>query len=176
MGNKLRITAGARERCGWISPSRPRVRSRDRGCVRDPGRHLAGDRESVARDPERGRKEGRSRTSHATNIQAYDYYLRGRQFFHQLRRREPRYARQMFNKAIELDPELHSRIPASQIRARCSTRTSMRATSTSGRRTRRAGKRSSSSLSLRKRMLSRRNRRFHSPITSAKQRKHSPRR
>jgi serine/threonine protein kinase/Tfp pilus assembly protein PilF len=40
-----------------------------------------------------------------TNIQAYDYYLRGRQFFHQLRRRSLEYARQMFNKAIELDPE-----------------------------------------------------------------------
>ncbi len=39
-----------------------------------------------------------------TNIQAYDYYLRGRQFFHQLRRRSLEYARQMFNKAIELDP------------------------------------------------------------------------
>jgi serine/threonine protein kinase/Tfp pilus assembly protein PilF len=40
-----------------------------------------------------------------TNIQAYDYYLRGRQFFHQLRRRSLEYARQMFNKAIELDPQ-----------------------------------------------------------------------
>ena len=40
-----------------------------------------------------------------TNIQAYDYYLKGRQFFHQLRRRSLEYARQMFNKAIELDPD-----------------------------------------------------------------------
>ena len=40
-----------------------------------------------------------------TNIQAYDYYLRGRQFIHQLRRRSLEYARQMFNKAIELDPD-----------------------------------------------------------------------
>jgi serine/threonine protein kinase/Tfp pilus assembly protein PilF len=39
-----------------------------------------------------------------TNIQAYDYYLRGRQFIHQLRRKSLEYARQMFNKAIELDP------------------------------------------------------------------------
>ncbi|MEO8193293.1 MAG: protein kinase [Gemmatimonadales bacterium] len=39
------------------------------------------------------------------NIQAYDYYLRGRQFFHQLRRRSLEYARQMFNRAIELDPQ-----------------------------------------------------------------------
>lgn len=40
-----------------------------------------------------------------SNIQAYDYYLRGRQFIHQLRRRSLEYARQMFNRAIELDPD-----------------------------------------------------------------------
>ncbi|MEO8193290.1 MAG: protein kinase [Gemmatimonadales bacterium] len=39
------------------------------------------------------------------NVQAYDYYLRGRQYFHQLRRKSLEYARQMFNKAIEIDPE-----------------------------------------------------------------------
>ncbi len=39
------------------------------------------------------------------NVQAYDFYLRGRQFFHQLRRRSLDYARQMFNKAIEIDPD-----------------------------------------------------------------------
>ena len=32
------------------------------------------------------------------NVQAYDYYLRGRQYFHQLRRKSLEYARQMFNK------------------------------------------------------------------------------
>ncbi len=41
----------------------------------------------------------------AVNVQAYDFYLRGRQFFHQLRRKSLDYARQMFNKAIEIDPE-----------------------------------------------------------------------
>ena len=40
----------------------------------------------------------------AVNVQAYDYYLRGRQYF-QLRRKSLEYARQMFNKAIEIDPE-----------------------------------------------------------------------
>ncbi len=40
----------------------------------------------------------------AVNVQAYDYYLRGRQY-HQLRRKSLEYARQMFNKAIEIDPE-----------------------------------------------------------------------
>ena len=41
----------------------------------------------------------------AVNVQAYDYYLRGRQYFHQLRRKSIEYAKQMFNKAIEIDPE-----------------------------------------------------------------------
>jgi serine/threonine protein kinase/tetratricopeptide (TPR) repeat protein len=39
------------------------------------------------------------------NVQAYDYYLRGRQYFHQLRRKSLEYARQMFNKAIEIDED-----------------------------------------------------------------------
>src|SRR5687767_9545982 len=41
----------------------------------------------------------------AENVQAYDYYLRGRQYFHHFRRKSLEYARQMFNKAIEIDPE-----------------------------------------------------------------------
>ncbi|HEY8165670.1 MAG TPA: tetratricopeptide repeat protein, partial [Gemmatimonadaceae bacterium] len=41
----------------------------------------------------------------AVNVQAYDYYLRGTQYFHQLRRKSLEYAKQMFNKAIEIDPE-----------------------------------------------------------------------
>jgi len=39
------------------------------------------------------------------NVEAYDFYLRGRQYFHQLRRKSLEYARQMFNRAIEIDPE-----------------------------------------------------------------------
>ncbi len=38
------------------------------------------------------------------DIQAYDYYLRGRQFFHQFRRQGFEFARQMFAKAIAIDP------------------------------------------------------------------------
>jgi serine/threonine protein kinase/Flp pilus assembly protein TadD len=38
------------------------------------------------------------------DVQAYDYYLRGRQFFHQLRRKSLEFARQMFARAIALDP------------------------------------------------------------------------
>ncbi|MDO8501803.1 MAG: protein kinase [Gemmatimonadaceae bacterium] len=41
----------------------------------------------------------------AVNVQAYDYYLRGRQYFHQLRRKSLEYAKQMFNKAIDIDPD-----------------------------------------------------------------------
>ena len=41
----------------------------------------------------------------AVNVQAYDYYLRGRQSSHQLRRKSLEHARQMFAKAIEIDPE-----------------------------------------------------------------------
>ena len=39
------------------------------------------------------------------NVEAYDYYIRGRQFFHQLRRKSLEYAKQMFNKALEIDPD-----------------------------------------------------------------------
>jgi non-specific serine/threonine protein kinase len=38
------------------------------------------------------------------DVRAYDFYLRGRQFFYQLRRNSYEYARQMFERAIEIDP------------------------------------------------------------------------
>ncbi len=38
------------------------------------------------------------------NAQAYDYYLRGRQFFHQFRRTGIQFARRMFERAIDGDP------------------------------------------------------------------------
>ncbi|MGH7583669.1 MAG: protein kinase domain-containing protein, partial [Gemmatimonadales bacterium] len=38
------------------------------------------------------------------NVEAYDYYLRGRQFFHQFRRAGIQFARRMFERAIETDP------------------------------------------------------------------------
>jgi len=41
----------------------------------------------------------------AVDVKAYDYYLRGRQYFHHFRRKSLEYARQMFNRAIEIDPE-----------------------------------------------------------------------
>ena len=38
------------------------------------------------------------------NVEAYDYYLKGRQFFHNTTRNYLKLARRMFEKAIELDP------------------------------------------------------------------------
>jgi len=38
------------------------------------------------------------------NVAAYDYYLRGRQYY-QIHRKSLEYARQMFNRAVETDPE-----------------------------------------------------------------------
>ncbi len=38
------------------------------------------------------------------HIEAYEFYLRGRQFFYQFRRKSLDYARQMFERAIEIDP------------------------------------------------------------------------
>jgi serine/threonine protein kinase/Tfp pilus assembly protein PilF len=39
------------------------------------------------------------------NVQAYDFYLRGRQYFHQLSRKNLEFAKQMFKRAINIDPE-----------------------------------------------------------------------
>jgi serine/threonine protein kinase/Tfp pilus assembly protein PilF len=39
------------------------------------------------------------------NVQAYDFYLRGRQYFHQLSRKNLEFAKQMFNRAIQIDPD-----------------------------------------------------------------------
>ena len=39
-----------------------------------------------------------------SDIKAYDYYLRGRQYFHQVTTKDLTFARQMFQKAIEIDP------------------------------------------------------------------------
>jgi TolB-like protein/Flp pilus assembly protein TadD len=38
-------------------------------------------------------------------VEAYDYYLRGKQFLHQSRRKSLQYAKQMFVRATEIDPD-----------------------------------------------------------------------
>ena len=40
----------------------------------------------------------------AENVEAYEFYLRGRQYFHQFREKALQFARRMFTKAIEIDP------------------------------------------------------------------------
>jgi serine/threonine protein kinase/Flp pilus assembly protein TadD len=40
----------------------------------------------------------------AADVQAYDYYLRGRQLIHQFRRTGIQFARRMFERAMEIDP------------------------------------------------------------------------
>ena len=57
----------------------------------------------VLSDEEKKAVEKVSKVS-TDNVQAYDYYLRGRTFFHQHRRTSMEFARQMFTRAIEVDP------------------------------------------------------------------------
>jgi serine/threonine protein kinase/Flp pilus assembly protein TadD len=40
---------------------------------------------------------------HTADVEAYQYYLRGRQYFHQHRQKSLEFARQMFTRAIEID-------------------------------------------------------------------------
>lgn len=40
-----------------------------------------------------------------SNVRAYEFYLRGRQFFHQSRKKALEFAREMFRRAIDADPE-----------------------------------------------------------------------
>lgn len=39
------------------------------------------------------------------DVTAYEFYLRGRQFFHERRKKSLQFAREMFEKAIEIDPD-----------------------------------------------------------------------
>lgn len=45
------------------------------------------------------------KSTSSRDVAAYDYYLRGRQFLHRFRKRDLEYARAMFHKSIELDPD-----------------------------------------------------------------------
>ena len=44
------------------------------------------------------------RLAKPSDIHAYEFYLRGRQFFHQMRKKSLQYARAMFERAVEIDP------------------------------------------------------------------------
>ncbi len=41
---------------------------------------------------------------HTDNVEAYEFYLRGRQFYYQFREKGLQFARRMFTRAIEIDP------------------------------------------------------------------------
>lgn len=45
------------------------------------------------------------KTTSTINVSAYEYYLRGRQFFKRFRKKDIEYAMQMFRQAIETDPK-----------------------------------------------------------------------
>jgi adenylate cyclase len=45
------------------------------------------------------------RTRSSRDVLAYEYYLRGRQFFNRFRKKDIKFAQQMFHQAIEIDPE-----------------------------------------------------------------------
>ncbi|MCH8273994.1 MAG: tetratricopeptide repeat protein [Armatimonadetes bacterium] len=51
------------------------------------------------------REEHAVRRAAPRDVNAYDYYLRGRQFFHRYGKKNLEFAKQMFNRAIEFDPE-----------------------------------------------------------------------
>jgi adenylate cyclase len=50
-------------------------------------------------------EHGAIKTASTSDVRAYEYYLRGRQFFHRLRGNDMIYARQMFDQALEIDPD-----------------------------------------------------------------------
>ncbi|NIP79015.1 MAG: tetratricopeptide repeat protein [Gemmatimonadetes bacterium] len=52
-----------------------------------------------------GSKDRQGLRTHRTDVRAYEFYLRGRQFFHQTRRKSFRFARAMFRSALEIDPD-----------------------------------------------------------------------
>ena len=44
------------------------------------------------------------KTTYSSDVRAYDYYLRGRQFFNRFRKKDIEFARQMFRQALDVDP------------------------------------------------------------------------
>ena len=56
---------------------------------------------SVVLNEDEKKKIERSRSE---NVEAYEFYLRGRQYFHQFREKALQFARRMFTRAIEIDP------------------------------------------------------------------------
>ncbi len=103
-GNRLRITAQLVEtrtgRSAW--GQRYDRQLEDVFAIQDEiAQSIAGALQVVLTEKEK-RAIGKPQTA---DVQAYDYYLRGRQFFHEFRKKGFDFARQMFARAIVLDAQ-----------------------------------------------------------------------
>ncbi len=99
-----RRAAGQRRRRlpSLVQPLRPRAQRR----LRDPGRDSAEDRRGPAGHPDaqwQGRRPKRREKEAPEDVQAYDYYLKGRKYFYEFRAKGFELARQMFARAIAID-------------------------------------------------------------------------
>ena len=102
-GNRLRITAQLVEtrtgRSVWAE--RYDRQLEDVFAIQDEiAKNIAGALQVMLSDKEKRAIE----KVPTADIRAYDYYLRGRQFFHQFRGKSFGFAREMFTRAIETDP------------------------------------------------------------------------
>jgi serine/threonine protein kinase/Tfp pilus assembly protein PilF len=103
-GNRLRITAQLVEtrsgRSAWAK--RYDRQLEDVFAIQDEiAQSIAGALQIVLTEKEK-QAIGKQQTA---DVQAYDYYLKGRQFFHQFRKKGFDFARQMFARAIVLDAQ-----------------------------------------------------------------------
>ena len=103
-GNRLRVTAQLVNVADGYHLWSERYDRAAGGRVRDPGRDRREHRQGAAGGAERRGEAGHREGARPTTSQAYDYYLRGRQYFHQFRRTGIQFARRMFERAIEIDP------------------------------------------------------------------------
>ncbi len=102
-GNRLRITAQLVETQTGHSVWAKRYdrQMEDVFAIQDEIAHSIAAALKLALSDKEKRAIGKAPT---VNVKAYDYYLRGRQFFHQFRRKGFEFAQQMFERAIEIDP------------------------------------------------------------------------
>jgi adenylate cyclase len=103
-GNRLRITARLAETSSGHSVWSQRYdrRLEDVFAIQDEIAHNIARALRLVLTEKEKREIGKVPTS---NVQAYDYYLRGRQFLYTLRRKDLEFARQTFARAIAIDPE-----------------------------------------------------------------------
>ncbi len=102
-GNRLRLTAQLVEtRTGHAAWAERYDRQlEDVFAIQDEIAHSIAAALKLALTDTEKRAIGKAQT---VDVKAYDYYLRGRQFFHQFRRKGFEFAQQMFERAIEIDP------------------------------------------------------------------------